>query len=219
MYFEKVKLPTYTKGEEIFNSVTHGVGILFGLFSLIMFLLKSDSLYSRMGAIIFGISMMILYLSSTVYHALKPSYLKKIMRVVDHAVIYLLIEGTSIPIMLVAVMPYNRVFAYIMISLSIAIGTLGTALTYIDQEKFKIAQTALYMVLGWMCLVLVFPIWKYCSNSVELIIALILGGTVYTVGTAFLSLGRTKKYFHSIFHIFVLVGSLIHFLGLYFYLY
>lgn len=219
MYFENVKLPTYTKGEEIFNCVTHAVGILFGLFSLVMFLLKSDNLYSRMGAVIFGVSMMILYLSSTVYHALKPSYAKKIMRVVDHAVIYLLIEGTSIPIMLVAVKPYNPVFADIMILLSVTIGTVGTTLTYIDQEKFKVVQTVLYMVLGWMCLVLVFPIYKYCPHAIELIIALILGGTVYTVGTAFLSLGRTKKYFHSIFHLFVLVGSLIHFLGLYFYLY
>ncbi len=219
MYFENVKLPTYTENEELLNSVTHSVGIAFGLFSLIMFLLKSDNLYSRMGAIIFGLSMTVLYLASTVYHALKPSYAKKIMRVVDHAVIYLLIEGTSIPIMLVAVMPYNRIFAYIMIFLSIAIGSVGTALTYIDQEKFKVVQTVLYMVLGWMCLVLVYPIYKYCPSAVKLIISLILGGTVYTVGTAFLSLGRTKKYFHTIFHLFVLAGSLIHFLGLYFYLY
>lgn len=219
MYFENVKLPDYTKGEEVFNSVTHGVGVLFGLFSLIMFLLKSANLYSQIGAIIFGVSMIILYTSSTVYHVLKPSYAKKIMRVVDHAVIYLLIEGTSIPIMLVGIMPYNKIFAYIMIALSLTVGTVGTALTYIDQEKFKVVQTVLYMVLGWMCLVLIIPLYKYLPNAVRLIIYILLGGTVYTVGTAFLSLGRTKRYFHSIFHLFVLCGSLIHFLGLYFYLY
>lgn len=219
MYFENVKLPNYTKGEEVFNSVTHGVGILFGLFSLIMFLLKSANLYSQIGAIIFGVSMIILYTSSTIYHSLKPSYAKKIMRVFDHAVIYLLIEGTSIPIMLVGIMPYNKLFAYIMIALSLTIGTVGTALTYIDQEKFKVVQTVLYMVLGWMCLVLIIPLYKYLPNAVRLIIYILLGGTVYTVGTAFLSLGRTKRYFHSIFHLFVLCGSLIHFLGLYFYLY
>lgn len=219
MNFENVKLPTYTKGEEIFNSVTHGVGILFGLFSLIMFLLKSASRYSLIGAIIFGVSMIILYTSSTVYHALKPSYIKQIMRVVDHAVIYLLIEGTSIPIMLIGVMPYNKVFAYIMITLSITIGTVGTILTYIDQEKFKVIQTVLYMVLGWMCLVLIIPLYRYLNNAVSLIVCILLGGTIYTVGTAFLALGKKKKYFHSIFHIFVLCGSLIHFLGLYFYLY
>ncbi len=219
MNFKNVKLPAYTKGEEIFNSVTHGIGILFGLFSLIMFLLKSANLYSQIGAIIFGVSMMILYTSSTVYHALKPSYAKKIMRVVDHAVIYLLIEGTSIPIMLVGIMPYNKTFAYIMITLSVIIGSVGTALTYIDQEKFKVVQTVLYMVLGWMCLVLIIPLYKYCDRAISLIIWVILGGTIYTAGTAFLSLGRTKKYFHSIFHLFVLMGSLVHFLGLYFYLY
>lgn len=219
MYFENVKLPTYTKKEEIFNSVTHGVGILFGSFSLIMFLLKSADVYSQIAAIIFGVSMMILYTSSTVYHALKPSYAKKIMRVVDHAVIYILIEGTSIPIMLVGIMPYNKVFAYIMIALSITIGTVGTALTYADQEKFKVAQTVLYMVLGWMCLVLIIPLYRYLDHAVPFIIGILLGGTIYTVGTVFLSLGRTRKYYHSIFHIFVLCGSLMHFLALYFYLY
>ena len=219
MYFENVKLPSYTKGEEVFNSVTHGVGILFGLFSLIMFLLKSANIYSRVGALIFGVSMMVLYTSSTVYHALRPSYAKKIMRVVDHAVIYLLIEGTSIPLMLVGVLPYNKLFAAVMIALSLVIGAVGTALTYIDQEKFKVVQTILYMVLGWMCLILVYPLYRYCDHAVSLIVSIILGGAVYTIGTAFLSLGRTKRYFHSIFHLFVLAGSLIHFFGLYFYLY
>lgn len=219
MYFESVKLPSYTEKEEAVNSASHGAGILFGIFSLVMLLMKSTDSYSRAGAIIFGVSMIILYSSSAVYHALKPSYVKKIMRVVDHAVIYLLISGTSIPVILVGVMPYNRIFAEVMISISIIIGTVGTVLTYIDQEKFKVVQTVLYMVLGWMCLILAFPLHRYCNHALALMSIIIIGGAVYTVGTAFLALGRTKKYFHSIFHLFVLAGSLIHFLGLYFFLY
>lgn len=219
MYFENVKLPSYTKGEEIFNSVSHGIGIIFGLLSFVTLFLKATETGTKLGAVIFGVSMMILYSSSTIYHAVKPSYAKKILRVVDHAVIYLLISGTSIPIMIVGILPYNKPFAVTMITLSVIIGTVGTVLTYIDQEKFKVVQTVLYMVLGWMCLVMIYPLYKYCENSVRLIVAIILGGAVYTVGTTFLALGKKKKYFHSIFHLFVLAGSLIHFIGLYFWLY
>lgn len=219
MHFESVKLPSYTKGEEVFNSVTHAVGVFFGIFSCTILWLKATSIGTRTGAVIFGVSMIILYLSSTVYHAVKPSYVKKIMRVVDHAVIYLLISGTSIPLMIVGVLPYNRPFAIVMISLSLAIGLVGTVLTYIDQEKFKVVQTVLYMVLGWMCLVLIYPLYKYCDNSAKLIASIVVGGAVYTAGTTFLALGKRKRYFHSIFHLFVLAGSLIHFVGLYLYLY
>lgn len=218
-YFERVNLPSYTKNEEIFNSVSHGVGILFGLLSGALFLSKATDIDSRLAAVIFGLSMMVLYTASTVYHAVEPSYAKKVLRVVDHAVIYVLIEGTSIPLMLVGVMPYNRPFAIVMIALSVIIGAVGTALTYIDQERFKVAQMVLYMVLGWMCLVLIYPLWKYCEDALPLIGLILLGGTVYTVGTVFLSLGRTTRYCHGVFHLFVLAGSLIHFLALYCYLY
>ena len=71
--------------------------------------------------------------------------------------------------MLVGVMPYNRPFAIVMIALSVIIGAVGTALTYIDQERFKVAQMVLYMVLGWMCLVLIYPLWKYCEDALPLI--------------------------------------------------
>lgn len=218
-YFESVKLPSYTRSEEIFNSVSHGVGILFGLLSGVLFLTKATDIDSRLAAVIFGLSMMVLYTASTVYHAVEPSYAKKVLRVVDHAVIYVLIEGTSIPLMLVGVMPYNRPFAFAMIVLSLVIGTVGTVLTYIDQERFKTVQMVLYMVLGWMCLVLIYPLWKYCSNALPLIGLILLGGTIYTVGTVFLALGRTTRYCHGIFHLFVLAGSFIHFTAFYCYLY
>lgn len=219
MHFESVRLPDYTKGEEIFNSVSHGIGVLFGVLSFAVLFFKAATPGAHIGAAIFGVSMIVLYLASTVYHAVRPSYIKKIMRVVDHAVIYILIAGTSIPIMIIGVLPYNRPFAVVMIALSLAIGVAGTVLTYIDQERFKAVQTVLYMVLGWMCLALIYPLYKYCENSIQLIIAIVAGGIVYTVGTTFLALGRTKRYFHGIFHLFVLVGSLIHFIGLYFFLF
>lgn len=219
MHFDAVKLPSYSKGEEIFNAVTHAVGIIFGVVICFLCWQKATNTTGYIGAVIYGVSIIILYTGSTVYHAVTPSLIKKFFRVVDHAVIYVLIAGTSITIMVIGVLPYNKIFAQIMIALSLVITIVGTALTYIDQEKFKTVQMVLYMVLGWMCIVLIYPLYKYNKHPLLLIMFVLLGGVIYTVGTTFLALGKKKKYFHGIFHIFVLAGTVIHFLGIYFYLY
>lgn len=219
MHFEKVKLPSYTKGEELFNSLSHAIGIIFGLAVWILCWNKATDTSGYMGAVIYGLSIITLYAGSTIYHAVSPSLIKKFFRVVDHATIYVLIAGTSITIMVVGILPYNKLFAGIMIALSLAIALAGTTLTYVDQEKYKTVQMVLYMVLGWMCLVLMYPLYKYCSHSWQLIIFVLAGGIVYTVGTTFLALGKKKRYFHGIFHVFVLIGTLLHFLGIYLYLY
>ncbi len=219
MHFESVKLPNYTKSEELFNSISHALGIIFGLVTFGLCFMKAADVTGYIGAVVYSLSIIVLYTSSTVYHALGPSLIKKFMRVVDHAVIYVLISGTSITIMLVGIYPHNKPLAIAMIAISLVIDIIGTVLTYVDQEKYKVVQMVLYMVLGWMCLILIYPLYKYCRDSVKLISCVLAGGIVYTVGTAFLSLGRKKRYFHGIFHIFVLAGTLIHFLGIYFYLY
>lgn len=219
MHFEKVKLPTYTKGEEIFNSISHAVGIIVGLLSGALCWQKATNTPGYIGAVIYAVSIVILYSGSTLYHAISPGLVKKFFRVVDHAVIYVLIAGTSITVTVLGVYPNNRLFAIIMISLSLVIATVGTVLTYVDQEKYKTVQMVLYMVLGWMCLVLIYPLYKYCQNFTELVLCVLIGGIVYTVGTTFLALGKKKKYFHSIFHLFVLAGTVIHFVGIYLFLY
>lgn len=219
MHFQSVKLPNYSKGEELFNSISHAVGILFGFMTCLLCFLKSSDTVGYIGAIIYSLSIVVLYTASTVYHAVSPGLIKKFMRVVDHAVIYVLISGTSITIMVVGILPYNKIFASVMIALSLAISIVGTVLTYVDQEKYKVVQMVLYMVLGWMCLALLYPLYKYCQSATKLIAFVLAGGIVYTVGTTFLALGKTKRYFHGIFHLFVLAGTLLHFLGIYFYLY
>lgn len=219
MHFDSVKLPNYTKGEELFNAISHAIGIIFGFIAFSLCFSKATSTPAYIGAVIYSLSIIILYTASTVYHALEPSLIKKFMRVVDHAVIYVLISGTSITLMLLAVYPYNRPLAIAMMSVSLIIDIVGTTLTYVDQEKYKTVQMVLYMVLGWMCLILIYPIYKYCENATKLIMFVILGGIVYTVGTTFLALGKKKGYFHGIFHVFVLAGTVLHFLGIYFYLY
>lgn len=212
-------LPTYSRKEELFNAVTHAVGIIMGFLACILYWQKATDTSGYIGALIYGVSIIILYTGSTVYHALTPGIIKKIFRVIDHAAIYVLIAGTSITIMVVGILKNNALLGGIMIGISLAVAATGLILTFIDQEKYKTVQMVLYMVLGWMCIVLIYPLYKYCEESVLLILFVLLGGVVYTVGTTFLALGKKKKYFHSIFHLFVLAGTLIHFIGIYNYLY
>ncbi|MBR3767316.1 MAG: hemolysin III family protein [Clostridia bacterium] len=215
MKLSKVNLPTYTKGEEIFNAVSHGMGVPLGILSCIFCLLKATDTNAYLGAIIFAVSVVVLYTCSTLYHSLKKSDAKKIMRLLDHSTIFILITGTSIALTVICVYPYNKILAIVMSTVSFLLSTIGTALTFIDQEKYKKVQMTLYMIVGWISAVLIYPIYKNCANGAQIISLIIAGGIIYTVGTAFYAVGKKKKYFHSIFHIFVLSGTLLHFFSIY----
>lgn len=210
-----VKLPVYTKREEKLNAASHALGIVFGIFATAALLLKSNNISHIISSLFFGASIIVLYTASTLYHGLSLSPLKHIMRTVDHSVIYILIAGTSIPLMIMGVLPYKRVFGIIMIALSLIIELVGIFVTFFDMERFRVLSMVLYMTLGWMCVLLIYPLYKYSSHPIFLILTILSGGIVYTVGTTFLALGKKKKYFHFIFHIFVLLGTLLHFFGLY----
>lgn len=213
---KNVTLPVYSKTEEIINTVSHGLGVPLGIISLVLCLLKSMTANAVVGSILFSVSMIILYSSSTVYHALKRGNAKKVMRLIDHSVIFLLISGTSISITVICVYPHLPLLATIMTALSLILSTIGIILTFIDHEKYKKVQMALYMVVGWISLVLIYPIAKYCPQPGKILGLILAGGIIYTVGTIFYAFGKKKKYFHSIFHIFVLAGSILHFFAIYF---
>lgn len=213
MVLDNVTLPYYTKKEDMANSISHFVGVGFGVAATIVLLLRSNDLSHIISSIIFGAAMIILYSGSAIYHRLSPGNPKKVARLVDHSVIFILITGTSIPLMILDVLPYYRTLAIVCITVSVAVAVLGITLTFIDQEKFKKLQMVLYMVLGWMCLFLFYPIYKYDSNALLLFGLLVLGGAIYTLGTIFYSIGRYKRYFHFIFHLFILGGTVTHFLA------
>lgn len=213
MVIENVCLPYYTKKEDRANSISHTVGVIFGAVAMIILLLKSHDISHVISSIIFGVAMIILYSGSSIYHRLPRGKAKKIARLVDHSVIFVLITGTSIPLMILDVLPYYKTLAIVCISVSVVTALLGIALTFIDQEKYKKLQMVLYMVLGWMCIFLFYPIYKCDPNALLLFGLLVLGGAVYTLGTIFYSIGRFKRYFHFIFHLFILGGTVTHFLA------
>ena len=215
MSLEKISLPVYTQKEEMWNSISHGIGIPMGVAALVVLLMKAIAPSSILGASIFSLSIVILYTCSTLYHSLKPSNAKKFMRTIDHSVIFIMISGTTIPLALICVYPYAPIFAIASVLFSAIVSAVGIALTIIDQDKYRVAKMVLYMVVGWAASILVFPIYKYCDNALLIIGLIALGGVIYTVGTVFLKLGQTKKYFHAIFHGFVLVGTMLHIAAIY----
>lgn len=213
MVIENVCLPYYTKKEDRANSISHTVGVIFGAVAMIILFLKSHDISHVISSIIFGVAMIILYSGSSIYHRLPRGKAKKIARLVDHSVIFVLITGTSIPLMILDVLPYYKTLAIVCISVSVVTALLGIVLTFIDQEKYKKLQMVLYMVLGWMCIFLFYPIYKCDPNALLLFGLLVLGGAVYTLGTIFYSIGRFKRYYHFIFHLFILGGTVTHFLA------
>ncbi len=213
MVIENVCLPYYTKKEDRANSISHTVGVIFGAVAMIILLLKSHDISHVISSIIFGVAMIILYSGSSIYHRLPRGKAKKVARLVDHSVIFVLITGTSIPLMILDVLPYYKTLAIVCISVSVVTALLGIVLTFIDQEKYKKLQMVLYMVLGWMCIFLFYPIYKCDPNALLLFGLLVLGGAVYTLGTIFYSIGRFKRYYHFIFHLFILGGTFTHFLA------
>lgn len=215
MKLQKVTLPIYTKGEEIFNAVSHGLGVPLGILACVLCLLKATNVNTIIGSVVFALSVVVLYTCSTLYHSLKRSDAKKVMRLLDHSTIFILITGTSIAMTVICVYPYNKTLAIVMSSLSFILSTVGTALTFIDQEKYKKVQMTLYMVVGWAAAIMIYPIYKNCANGGTIVALIAVGGIIYTLGVIFYAMGKKRKYFHCIFHLFVLCGTVLHFAGIY----
>ena len=215
MAFEKVLLPTYSKTEEILNSVSHGIGILLGVVFLILGIQKSTLTNNVAGAVVFGLSTIILYTCSTLYHSLKAGTAKKAMRLIDHSAIFIMITGTATAINIISVYPHNKIFSVSVAVMSIALSVLGIVLTFIDQEKYMKVQMNLYVVVGFASGFLGIPIFKHHEFTMLTFLLVIFGGVSYMIGMALYKVGKKKKYFHSIFHLFVLAGSCLHFAAIY----
>lgn len=216
MAFEKVVLPVYTKTEEILNAVSHGLGVPMGIIFMIIGISISKTPNAVVASVVFGVATIIMYASSMLYHSLKPGTAKKAMRLIDHSAIFIMITGTASTINILAVYPHDKVFCIATAGLSILLSILGITLTFIDQEKYKKAQMRLYMIVGYTSALMIYPIAKYYKGeSMVPFILAVVGGLAYTVGVVFYKIGKKKPYFHSVFHLFVLAGTSLHFAMIY----
>lgn len=208
-------LPTYTKGEEIFNMVTHIVGGALGLIGMIACLVISiihRNPYAIIGSLIYGISMIFLYTMSSIYHGLSPKLkAKKVMQVLDHCTIYVLIFGTYTPILLNPIRQVDPVASWIMLAIVWGLGILGIIFTAIDLKQFKVFSMICYLVMGWLIIFRMDLLIKAVGITGTMLI--LAGGIVYTLGTILYGIGRSKKYMHSMFHLCVVVATLLQLLA------
>ena len=204
------KLPDYTRGEEITNMVTHIVGAALSLPILIGGVILSA--YHRdpwaiVGSCVYGLTMLWLYTMSSVYHGLGDSTGKRVLQVLDHCTIYALIAGTYTPILLVAIRPGYPALAWTLFGFEWGLGAAAAAMTAIDLKKYGKASMACYITMGWLIVLALKPTIE--TVGLTGFLWLLAGGLAYTVGAVLYGIGKKRKYFHSVFHVFVLLGSLL----------
>lgn len=208
-------LPNYTKGEEIFNMVTHIVGGGFGVAALVLCVIFSvlhrDS-WAIVGSSIYGFSMIVLYTMSSIYHGLRPGTAKKVLQVLDHCTIYLLIAGTYTPILLAGIRPLYPVLAWVIFGIMWGVSALAITLTAIDLNSFKVFSMICYIALGWLIIFAFKPTVE--AITVPGMVLVFAGGVAYTIGAILYGVGKKVKFMHSVFHIFVVVGSFLQFLAI-----
>ena len=205
----------YTIGEEIFNSVTHGVGVLIAIAFMVLLIIKSQGNTPLIIAnIIYGVSLMLMFLSSTLYHAITNTKAKQVLRYFDHSAIFICIAGTFTPIIVRVLQGAQRVGFLVAVWLIALIGIILKITIFRKnlQEKYKKQSLLLYILMGWMSVLLM---KKVIQISGMLSFILILsGGVLYSIGVYFYA--KKRKYFHSIWHIFIILASVAQFFGIYF---
>ncbi len=201
-------LPSYSKLEEILNAVTHGLGIAFSVFAFIYLIVNCEPNFkSRFSMSVYASTLLVLYTISTLYHAAGVSNFKRKLRKLDHCSIFLLIAGTYTPLCLIYLntKESNLVLAGVWIA-----AIIGVILNAIDVNKFSKVSLTCYIAMGWSVVFMVKPVLNFFSN--KQLLWLLIGGILYTVGAAIYVVGKKIKYMHSIWHLFVLAGSISHFM-------
>lgn len=212
-------LPVYTKGEEIFNMTSHIVGGVLGIVALVLCVIFSaihNNAFAVVSSVIYGVMMILLYTMSSIYHGLKPERkAKKVFQVLDHCSIFLLIAGSYTPFCLVTFREYNLVLGWVIFGIIWAMAILGIILNSIDIKKYKLFSMICYLGMGWCIIFTANLLPKLLGISgVALLVA---GGIAYTIGAILYGVGKKKKYMHSIFHLFIVLGSILHFFCILFY--
>ncbi len=212
-------LPPYTKGEEIMNMVTHIVGGALGIVALVLCVVRAalqGDAYAVVSSSIFGFTMILLYTMSSIYHGLKPHLTaKRVFQIIDHCSIFLLIAGTYTPIALCALREYNTALGWVIFGVIWGMTVIGVVLNSIDIKAFSKVSMAGYIIMGWCVIFTIKQVYEAIGTGGMTFLA--LGGVAYTVGAVLYNIGKKKKYIHSVFHIFTVIASLLHFFCIFFY--
>lgn len=208
-------LPDYTKGEELFNTLSHSAGAVFGIVALVTCLFVSitkGNYWSVTSASIYGASLILLYTMSSLYHGLKNKMVKKVFQVIDHCTIYLLIAGTYTPVMLCSVRVVSPLWSWVIMGIVWGCAIIATVFTAIDLKRFAVFSMVCYIGMGWSVVLAIKPTMK--ALPMEALLWILFGGIAYTLGAVLYGLGKKYRYMHSTFHIFVLLGSILQYIGI-----
>ena len=212
-------LPFYTKGEEIFNMVTHIVGGAVGIAALtlcVVFAALAGNVFGVVACAIYGATMIVLYTMSSIYHGLKPDMLaKKVFQVIDHCSIFLLIAGTYTPIALCSLRETSPWLGWGIFGVVWGCAALGIVLNAIDLDRYKKFSMICYLAMGWCIIFAIKP--TAIALGLGGMLLLVGGGVLYTIGAMIYGKAKYVKFTHSVFHIFVVLASILHFLCIFFF--
>lgn len=195
--------------EEIANSITHGMGVVLSIIGFVLLLYKSiaqGSVCHVVSCAFYGGSLFLLYIISTLYHAITHPVAKKVLRRLDHISIYLLIFGTYMPLTLIAL---KGPFGWTLFGLECGCCVFGIAFKAVFGTKFEIVSTLFYLLMGWIAVFAIKPMYAVISGKG--LFWIVAGGLFYTLGVLFFAIDKKVSYFHAVWHVFVLLGSICHF--------
>ena len=198
--------------------VSHIVGGVFGVVALVLTVVFSalrGNVWSVVASAIYGGSMVTLYTVSSVYHGLRVNMGKRVMQVIDHCTIFLLIAGTYTPVVLSAIRTYSLAWCWTLFGVVWGCAVLGIIFTAIDMKRYEKMAMALYLGMGWCIVMAVKP--ALASVPAAGLLWILAGGVAYTIGAGLYALGVKHRYMHSVFHVFVVAGSILQFFGIFFY--
>lgn len=206
-----LKSQAYSLIEERLNTLTHGIGFVAAIAGLIFLLLKAENPLAMSAAAIYGSTLILMFLSSTLYHAVTHPPTKGWLKLFDHSAIYLLIAGTYTPLLLVSVGGWLGIFMTALIWL-LALG--GVIFKLVAQHRFPKVSVATYLLMGWIALGVIYPLYLALPGTGLWL--LLAGGLCFSIGVLFY-VAKKVKYTHAIWHLFVLGGCLCHFLSIYYF--
>lgn len=204
---KELSLPSYSLLEEVMNAITHGAGAVLAIAGLVALLVSAPHhALTMVSVLVFGATMILLYTVSTLYHALDICKGKKIFQILDHCTIFLLIAGTYTPI---ALLCFGGTIGWVILGIVWGVSAVGIVLNAVDLQRFKTFSMVCYIGLGWLVVFFFKPLIEHLDRTS--IIYLIVGGVFYTVGAMLYGIGKKVKYMHSIWHLFVLAGTIFHY--------
>ncbi|MBU5363294.1 hemolysin III family protein [Enterococcus raffinosus] len=202
----------YLITNEVLNAVTHGIGVVLSIIGFVFLLRKADSGLHYVSFIIYGVSLLLLFLASTLYHSLIFTKAKKVFQVFDHCSIYLLIAGTYTPYCLLYIKGTIGIVLLSVIWLAAIVGIVYKSLTLSKVKSVSKLSTIIYNVMGW-AVVIALPS-LYHSVGLKGLLLLVGGGVAYTVGSVFYSM-KNRRYMHVVWHLFVMLGAMLMFFSIY----